>query len=53
MPDMAQRQVMNKVFEMTKSVGKYAAVPPEQIQQKAQEIAAELQRRMQPKTQSE
>lgn len=49
MPDMVQRQAMEKVFEASRKVGKAAAVPPEQILQKAQEIARELNMRLQPK----
>ena len=49
MPDMVQRQAMERVFEASRKMGQAAAVPPEQIIQKAREISDELQRRMQQK----
>jgi hypothetical protein len=48
MPDMAQRQTMEKVFEASRKIGKAAAVPPEQIAEKAAQIARELNIRMAP-----
>jgi len=48
MPDMAQRATMERVFEVSRKMGKAAAVPPEQIVEKAREISAEIQQRMQP-----
>lgn len=52
-PDMVQRATMEKVFEMSRKVGKAAAVPPEQIVKEAQRISDELNRRLQTKTLSE
>ena len=49
MPDMAQRNAMAKVFEVSRKVGQAAAVPPEQIQKEAQRIAKELNIRMAPR----
>lgn len=49
MPNMTQRQVMEKVFESSRKMGKAAAVPPEQIIREAQRISNELQLRLQPK----
>lgn len=49
LPDIAQRNAINMVFEKTKLAGKAAAVPPEQIQAEATRIADELRKRLQPK----
>lgn len=53
MPDMLQKNLMERVFQDTKQLGKMEAVPIEQILQKSEEINKELQRRLQQKTLSE
>ena len=49
MPDLAQRNAINRVFEVSHQYGKAKAVPPEQIAKEAQRIAAELKIKLQPK----
>ena len=49
LPDLAQRNAMDMVFEKTKAFGRAAAVPPEQMQREATRIADELRTRLQPK----
>jgi hypothetical protein len=49
LPDLAQRNAMNTVFEHTRKFGEMAAVPPEQMQREALRIADQLRGRLQTK----
>jgi hypothetical protein len=46
MPDMAQRNAMQMVFEKSRMAGKAAAVSREQMAQESERIANELRHRM-------
>ena len=49
MPNLAQKNALNRVFEITRKYGEAKAVPPEQIQAEAARIATELTKKLQPK----
>lgn len=49
MPNLAQKNALNRVFEVTRKYGEAKAVPPEQIQAEATRISTELMKKLQPK----